>query len=278
MCASAGVPRPTDYRHWQEHAPRVEETALRDAIQRLALADRHEGCRRLLVRLRAAGWHLNHKRLRRILREDNLLALRQKAFVPPTTDSRHTWHVFANHARGLTTTAVNQLWVADLTYIRLREEFVYLAVVLDAHSRKVIGWALARHLQASLAVAALRRALASRTVPPGLIHHSDRGVQYACPEYVQVLDEHGLTPSMSRIANPYDNAKAESFMKTLKAEEVNGRQYRDYEELEQALAHFLEHYYNQHRLHSSLGYQPPTHYENRLLAVAGSATASPPCP
>jgi putative transposase len=218
MCALAGVSRAGYYRHWAASAPRQEETGVRDALQRLALADRHCGYRRIAAQLRREGFAVNHKRVLRLMREDNLLCLRKRSFVPVTTDSRHGWRVVPNLARGMVLTALDQLWVADITYIRLQEEFAFLAVVLDAFSRRVIGWALETHLQASLAIAALTMALAARQPAPGsLIHHSDRGVQYACDAYTALLAAHDIQPSMSRIANPYDNAKAESFMKNAQA-------------------------------------------------------------
>ena len=228
MCALAGVSRAGYYRHWAASAPRQEETAVRDAIQRVALADRHYGYRRVAKQLEREGWIVNHKRVLRLMRKDNLLCLRQRPFVPVTTDSRHGWRVVPNLARGMVTTSLDQLWVADITYIRLQEEFAFLAIVLDAFSRRVVGWALDTHLQASLAIAALTMALDARRPAPGsLIHHSDRGVQYACGDYTALLEAHDIQPSMSRIGNPYDSAKAESFMKTLKHEEIDGRSYRD---------------------------------------------------
>jgi transposase InsO family protein len=170
--------------------------------------------------------------------------------------------VVANLTHGIVLTGIDQLWVADITYIRLREEFAYLAVVLDAFSRRVIGWALEAHLQASLAIAALRMAIAARRPVPGsLIHHSDRGVQYACKDYTDLLAAHDIRPSMSRIGCPYDNAKAESFMKTLKQEEVDGRTYRDIDQARAAIGTFLEDVYNRRRLHSALAYRPPAEFE-----------------
>ncbi len=193
---------------------------MRDRIQRLALQRRHEGYRRITRRLRDEGVVVNAKRVLRLMRADNLLSLRRKPFVPPTTDSRHEFKIVANLARFLEPTGLDQLWVADITYVRLEESFVYLAVIIDAFSRKVVGHALDNHLEARLPLAALDMAIAARNPPPGLIHHSDRGVQYACADYAARLDERGFQRSMSRPGNPYDNAKAESFMKTLKAEEV----------------------------------------------------------
>jgi len=227
MCALARVNRAGYYRHWQASAPRQEETAVRDAIQRVALENRHYGYRRIARELSRDGLVANHKRVLRLMRRDNLLCLRKRPFVPVTTDSRHEWRVVPNLARGLVPTGLDQLWVADITYVRLSEEFAFLAVLLDACSRRVVGWALDTHLRASLATTALQMAIAARRpAPDSLIHHSDRGVQYACGEYTTILEAHGIQPSMSRIGNPYDNAKAESFMKTLKHEEVDGRDYR----------------------------------------------------
>ncbi len=202
------------------------------------------------------------------MREDNLLCLRQRAFVPATTDSDHGWRVVPNLTRGMILTGIDQLWVADITYIRLLEEFAYLAVVLDAFSRRVIGWALDSHLQASLAIAALNMALINRRPAPGsVIHHSDRGVQYACRDYTSILEAHGIRSSMSPVGCPYDNAKAESFMKTLKQEEVDGRAYRDLDHARSAIGAFLELVYNGHRLHSALAYQPPIEFEANLPPI-----------
>lgn len=260
------------YRRWRASKPREEETALRDRLQNLALAHRHYGYRRIGVLLRREGWEANHKRVLRILRADNLLCLRRRAFVPPTTDSRHSWQPWPNLARGMQTTGINQLWVADITYVRLNEEFVYLAVVLDAHSRCVVGWTLERHLGSILAIRAVKMALAARKPEPGMIHHSDRGFQYACPEYVRLLQDQGIQISMSRVGNPYDNAKAESFMKTLKQEEVNGRSYRDIDHVRRCIAEFLENVYNRRRLHSALGYQTPVEFEESLVNLGGKAS------
>ena len=261
MCALAGVSRAGYYRHWQASAPRQEETALRDEIQRLSLANRHHGYRVIAVLLRRAGWAVNHKRVQRIRREDNLLCVARQAFRPTTTDSRHGWKVWPNLARHLRPTTINQLWVADITYVRLSEEFVYLAVVLDAFSRRVIGWSLADHLQASLAQEALEMAMWLREVQPGLVHHSDRGVQVACGDYIQRLEAAGIQPSMSRPGCPWDNAMAESFMRTLKREEVDGRAYRDLVDARASIGRFLEEVYNRQRLHSALAYLAPEVYE-----------------
>jgi transposase InsO family protein len=269
MCRLAGVSRAGYYRHWQAHEPRREETGLRDAIQRLALVHRHYGYRRIAAALAREGWQANRKRVLRLMREDNLLCLRKAAFVPVTTDSCHGWRVVPNLARGLTPTGCDQLWVADITYVRLAEEFGFLAIVLDAFSRRVVGWALETHLQASLAVAALDMAITVRRPAPGsLIHHSDRGVQYACADYAAILTRHEIQPSMSRVGNPYDNAKAESFMKTLKQEEVDGSAYRHIEDARTRIGSFIEQVYNAQRLHSALGYRPPAEFEANLPFVA----------
>jgi putative transposase len=272
MCALAGVSRAGYYRHWAASAPRQEETGLRDAIQRVALADRHYGYRRIAKQLRREGWIVNHKRVLRLMREDNLLCLRQRPFIPVTTDSRHGWRVVPNLARGMVPTSLDQLWVADITYIRLQEEFAFLAVVLDAFSRRIVGWALDTHLKASLAIAALTMALLARRPAPGsLIHHSDRGVQYACGDYTALPETHDIQPSMSRIGNPYDNAKAESFIKTLKQEEIDGRSYRDLDQARAAIGTFIEKMYNHRRLHSALGYRPPAEFEADLPAACRSS-------
>lgn len=261
MCLLAGVSRAGYYRHWRASAPRREETALRDEIQRLSLANRHQGYRVITVLLQRAGWAVNHKRVQRLRREDNLLCLPKPAFRLATTDSRHRFAVYPNLARRLVPRATNQLWVADITYVRLSEAFVYLAAVLDAFSRKVIGWSMAAHLPASLALEALAMALRTREVSPGLVHHSDRGVQYACGDYIQRLAAAGVQPSMSRPGCPWDNAMAESFMRTLKREEVDGRAYRDLTQAKASIGTFLEEVYNRQRLHSALAYLAPEAYE-----------------
>jgi transposase InsO family protein len=278
MCSLAGVSRAGYYRHWAASAPRQAEAAVRDMVQRVALAEKHYGYRRVAVELRRAGIVVNHKRVLRLMRKDNLLCLRQRAFVPATTDSSHGWRVVPNLTHGIVLTGIDQLWVADITYIRLLEEFAYLAVVLDAFSRRVIGWALETHLQASLAITALGMALAARRPAPGsLIHHSDRGVQYACSDYVVILEAHDIRPSMSRVGCPFDNAKAESFMKTLKQEEVDGRAYRDINHARSAIGAFFEDVYNRRRLHSALAYRPPAEFEANLPSHSAAApVATPP--
>jgi putative transposase len=284
MCTLAGVSRAGYYRHFQASAPRQEETCVRDAIQRAALDNRHYGYRRIVWHLQREGLVVNHKRVLSIMRQDNLLCLRKRPFVPLTTLSRHGWRVVPNLARGLIVSDVDQLWVADITYVRLLEQFAYLAIVLDAFSRRVIGWALDDHLEASLAVAALNMALSERRPQPAsLIHHSDRGIQYACADYAAVLARHDIRPSMSRVGNPYDNAKAESFMKTLKQEEIDGRDYRDLDDARLQIRDFIEQVYNRQRLHSALGYRPPVEFEANLnphgaAAQQHRATPTPTCP
>jgi transposase InsO family protein len=270
LCRLAGVSRSAYYRDWRTRAPRREEVSLRDGVQRLCLAHRHYGYRRISALLRREGWPVNHKRVLRLMREDNLLCLRKRSFRPATTDSRHGWRVWPNLARHMVPIAANQLWVADITYVRLAEAFVYLAVVIDAFSRKVVGWAMESHLRAELALDALEMALASRTYDRHrLVHHSDRGIQYACSDYVRRLEIAGIVPSMSKVGCPYDNAIAESFMKTLKQEEVNGADYRDLAHARTAIGAFIETVYNRQRLHSALAYQSPEEYEqNRRWAAA----------
>lgn len=270
MVALAGVSRASYYRYDPEATGPVRDVDLRDAIQRIALRFPAYGRPRITAELKRQDWDVNHKRVGRILREDNLLCLRKRKFVV-TTDSDHGFRVYPNLARNCVLTRVNQLWVADITYIRLEEEFVYLAVVLDAYSRLVIGWALERTLEAKLAIGALRMALKKRSAPPGLIHHSDRGVQYACGDYTRILRDHQIEISMSRKGNPYDNAKAESFMKTLKHEEVYRVDYRDIAAARRGIATFLEKTYNRKRLHSALGYRPPAEFDQ--LASKGKIPA-----
>lgn len=240
---------------------------LRDAIQKIALKMPAYGYRRVTAELRRQGGTVNHKRVLRIMREDNLLCLRRRKFVV-TTDSNHKLPVYPNLARDLKVTGLNQLWVADLTYIRLQFEFVFLAVILDAFSRKVIGWALERTLEATLTIGALKMAIRCGRVEPGLVHHSDRGSQYADSGYTDLLKDHGVEISMSRRGNPYDNAKAESFMKTLKYEEVYRSEYRDLTDARNQIRRFIEDVYNQKRLHSALGYRSPVEFEKKVLLEA----------
>jgi putative transposase len=271
MCQLAQVSRAGFYRSLQQAEPDREEMEVRTAIQQIFLEHRRRyGYRRISQELRRRGMVVNRKRVQRLMQTDNLLGLQRRAFVV-TTDSKHEFEVYLNLASRVKLTGINQLWVADITYIRLQKEFVYLAVILDAFSRKVVGWALDKTLAASLPKAALEMAIAVRAPGPGLVHHSDRGVQYASAEYVAVLRQHQIVPSMSRPANPYDNASCESFMKTLKQEEIYLNEYRDLEHLRLNLADFIERYYNRCRLHSSLGYQPPEEFEQRIPAALTTA-------
>jgi putative transposase len=259
-CDAARLSRAGFYRHFDEHAPRQADTELRAQIQQICLDNRCYGSRRVAFELHKQGRLVNRKRVMRLMRMDNLLCLRKRRFVC-TTDSRHTYAVYPNLTRDWKPNGINQLWVADITYIRLRESFLYLAVILDAYSRRVIGWALDDTLEARLAIQALQKALADRPVQPSLVHHSDRGVQYCSREYVELLRSHNIQISMSRAGNPYDNALAESFMRTLKCEEVYLYSYRDRDDALLHIQDFLERIYNCERLHSALGYLDPVAYE-----------------
>ncbi|MEO7859671.1 MAG: IS3 family transposase [Nitrospirales bacterium] len=270
----AQVSRAGFYRSLQKSQPVEEAMLVRAEIQQIVLAHRRRyGYRRVTAELRRRGLLVNHKRVARLMWEDNLLAVQPRAFVV-TTDADHHLDVYLNLARRMTLTGIDQLWVADITYIRLRTEFVYLAVLLDGYSRKVVGWALETTLATRLPLEALHQALATRQPPPGLVHHSDRGVQYASSEYVQLLQHHQMIPSMSRPANPYDNASCESFMKTLKREEIYATRYRDLEHLRHNIEVFIEQYYNRVRLHSALGYRSPEEFEHAVGPAHASDAAT----
>jgi putative transposase len=276
MCSLSAVSRAGYYRSLQEREPDLEEMELRSAIQDIVIEHRlRYGYRRVSAELRHRGFVANHKRVVRLMRLDNLLALRRSAFVA-TTDSDHELLVHLNLAGRMQLSGVNQLWVADITFIKLQQEFVYLAVILDAFSRKVVGWALDRSLAAQLAITALQNAITTRTPRPGLVHHSDRGIQYASGEYGKVLDEHQIIASMSRLANPWDNAKCESFMKTLKLEEIHANEYRGIDDLRKNVSKFVDVYYNTQRLHSALGYRTPEQFEATIAGavVEGQAEMS----
>jgi putative transposase len=271
MCTLAQISRAGFYRWLKTKEPAAEETAVRSAIQEIAVQHRRcYGYRRITAQLRQRGMVVNRKRVLRMMQEDNLLAIRTRKFVP-TTDSRHSFEVYLNLAKRMELTAPNQLWVADLTYVRVQQEFVYLAVVLDAFSRRVVGWALNRSLRSTVAVDALQQAIDERHPLPGLVHHSDRGVQYASEDYINLLRKRGATCSMSRVGNPYDNARCESFLKTLKQEEIYCREYRDMEDLRVHSSAFIEEYYNRRRLHSALGYVSPVAFEQAAAQSAGPA-------
>jgi len=251
-----------------------EEMDLRSEIQNIVVEHRRRyGYRRVTAELRRRGLLVNHKRVQRLMSEDNLLAVQRRAFVV-TTDSKHEFEIYLNLASRMKLTGINQLWVADITYIRLKTEFVYLAVILDGFSRKVVGWALERTLTTQLTRSALEQAIAARQPAPGLVHHSDRGVQYASNQYVKLLQQHQIISSMSRPANPYDNASCESFMKTLKREEIYANEYQDLNHLRANIEEFIEQYYNRCRLHSALGYRSPDEFEQQLESTATSAGAT----
>jgi transposase InsO family protein len=272
MAELAGVSRASFYRYHEEGRPGPNaDMDLRDAIQRIALEWPSYGRPRITAELRRRGWEVNPKRVYRLMREDNLLCVRKRKFVV-TTDSTHGRKVYPNLAEEMTLSGIDQLWVADITYIRLQTEFVYLAVVIDAFSRRVIGWALDRTMEDNLTVAALRMALELRSPSPGLVHHSDRGSQYASGHYTDLLKAQGCQISMSRKASPWENAGCESWMKTLKAEEVYRQEYRNLGEAQALIAQFIEEVYNQKRLHSSLGYRPPVEFEQGLAGCGRRET------
>jgi putative transposase len=270
MCQLASVSRRSFYRSLKERQPTEEEMEVRSAIQSIALEHRRRyGYRRITAELHRRGMQVNHKRVARIMREDNLLGVQPERFVV-TTNSSHKLEIYLNLASRMKLTGIHQLWVADITYIRLKAEFVYLAVILDRFSRKVVGWALDRTLGNRLAVGALEQASEKRQPPPGLVHHSDRGLQYASAEYAAILEKHRMVPSMSRPANPYDNASCESFMKTLKREEIYANKYDDLEHLRANIEEFIEEYYNRQRLHSALGYRSPEEFEQQIEAPSSA--------
>jgi len=260
MCELGKVSRAGFYRDWQERQPQEAEMAIREAVQNEALRRRVFGYRRVTRELQKKGIAVGEGVVRRILRSDNLLAIRKRKFVA-TTDSAHGYTVYPNLAQYVQITAINQLWVSDITYLRLGREFVYLAVVLDVFSRRVVGWSLGRSLQVALPLAALNRAIADRQPGRGLVHHSDRGTQYASNEYVKRLEEAHMTISMSRPARPWENAYCESFMGTLKKEQIFCSRYSTMEELQQNIAEFIDEFYNRERLHSALDYLSPDQFE-----------------
>jgi putative transposase len=267
-CQLLGLNRGSYYRLRQDPAPPADALALRQAIEQIVLEFPAYGYRRVTKALQRDGWSVNHKRVLRLMREESLLCQLKRRWVR-TTDSEHGLTVYPNllaQAGWRSLTGIDQAWVADITYIRLPEGFCYLAAILDAYSRKVVGWELSQEIDARLAVAALEQALQARKPAPKWIHHSDQGVQYACRAYVQVLEAAGARISMSGKGRPRDNAQAESFMRTLKHEEVYLQDYQTFPEAKQAIAHFIGAVYNEKRLHSSLGYRPPSEFEELLAA------------
>ena len=273
MVELGGVSRASFYRFDTGRQPLPDrDMDLRDAIQRIALEWPSYGRPRITAELRRQGWEVNPKRVYRLLREDNLVCVRKRKFVA-ATDSKHGRKVYPNLAKEMALTGIDQLWVADITYIRLQSEFVYLGVVIDAYSRRVIGWALERTMEDDLTLGALRKALELRRPAPGVVHHSDRGSQYASGDYADLLQAHGCQVSMSHKASPWENAGCESWMKTLKYEEVYRQEYRDLSEARACLAQFIDRVYNQKRLHSALGYRPPVEFEESLVHTAAAGAA-----
>jgi putative transposase len=270
LCDLHGVSRSWYYEQSNHSEHIVQEIALRDQIEDIILEFPGYGYRRVTHALARQGWPINHKRVLRIMQEESLLCHLKKKFVVTTTNSRHGFPVYPNVLAGATLSAPDQAWVADFTYIRLRSAFVYLACLLDAFSRRCVGWHLSRDMTTQLTRSALHQAIVERQPKPGLIHHSDRGVQYASREYVEQLQEIGAQISMSAVGNPYDNAKAESFFKTLKQEEVYLKEYDSFTDAEQNLTVFIEQVYNEKRLHSSLGYVPPAEFEAAYTPLARS--------
>lgn len=260
MCHWAEVSRATYHRWSEQSAPREADTAMREALQRLCLAHRVYGHRRIRALLVREGFAVSKRRVGQLMREDNLLCVRKRKYVLATTHSDHAYGIYPNLAPFVRLSGINQLWVADITYVRLREEFVYLAVVLDVFSRRAVGWSVDRHLTTAVPLRALRQALADRPAPQ--MHHSDRGVQYASQAYVQTLADAGIAISMSRPARPYDNAYCESFIKTLKAEQLDGSAFRRLEDFAPVVPQVIDQYYNEQRLHSALGYRTPVEFED----------------
>ena len=264
LCTWAGISRSWFYKRPATLLPCEEATVLRDAIERIVLEFPGYGYRRVTAALHQQGTGVNHKRVLRVMRKESLLCVLKKRFVA-TTDSRHGERVYPNRLKEMTLTKINEAWVSDITYIRLPSGFCYLAAILDAFSRRCVGWSLSKDINTRLCLEALEKALWARCPPAGLVHHSDRGVQYASGAYVARLEDVGVLPSMSAKGNPYDNAKAESFFKTLKREEVYLKDYRTVEEARAQAGAFIECVYNQKRLHSRLGYRSPVAFEATLV-------------
>jgi transposase InsO family protein len=270
LCDLLDVSRSWYYESRNQAAPDPQDIALRDEIERIILEFTGYGYRRVTRELARRGWEVNHKRVLRIMQEESLLCQIKKRFVITTTNSRHGFPAYPNVLANVTLSAPDQAWVADFTYIRLRSAFVYLACILDAYSRRCVGWHLSREMNTQMTSRALQQAIGERHPLPGLIHHSDRGVQYASRDYIEQLQAIGAQISMSAVGNPYDNAKAESFFKTLKQEEVYLKEYNSFADAEENLTTFIGKVYNEKRLHSSLGYLPPAEFEAAYTPVAGS--------
>jgi putative transposase len=272
MCFLAYVSRAGFYRYLRAEDPWQEEMVVRSEVQRIALEHHGRyGYRRITAELRRQGMPVNHKRVARLMHEDNLVGTKLRHCLGNLTEPGDHGEIYVNLANRLKLTGPNQVWVADITFVRLKREFVYLAVVLDKFSRKVVGWNLARTLTARLPLAALGMALEGRNPGTGLVHHSDRGAQYAHAEYLRELRNHGMVPSISRPGRPYDNGNCERFFRTLKQEEINANEYKDLEDLRLHIAEFIDRYYNQTRLHSALGYRPPSEFE-RITAPSEAAS------
>ena len=265
MCQLGQVSRASFYRSLRKTAPTEEDMEVRSAIQSIVLEHRRRyGYRRVGIELRKLGMVINHKRILKIMREDNLLAVQPAAFVA-TTDTDHDLEVYLNLASRMELTGVNQLWVADITYVNTGEGWLYVAAVLDRWTRRCVGWAMGESLATSLPLAALNMALEHRQPPAGLIHHSDRGVQYACAETRAFLEQHGWIASMSRTGNPYDNAWMESAIGKIKSEVLGGKVPADHAAARQQLFVGIESWYNQRRRHSALGYQSPVAFETQSM-------------
>lgn len=267
VCQALDTTR-TAYLHWVEHKDqKTGDEELLKQVHKIARDFPTYGYRRVTAELKRQKICVNRKKVLKTMKKHGLLAKQKKRFKPKTTDSEHNLHVYPNLIKNLEVTSLNQVWQADITYVTLLRGFVYLAVIIDRFSRKCVGWQLSRNIDAQLCLDALQKALRSRKKLgiEGLIHHSDRGVQYACSEYVALLEQQGIKPSMSAKGYAYDNAHAESFIKTVKYDEVRLNEYQDFNDAYQNIKKFIEEVYNRKRLHSAIGYKPPAEYEQEHL-------------